>query len=751
MKATEERVDMWTSHSRMNWRKKALLALITTMVAFVVLVVAVAHVVLLPQTKRLEIAATERDLHRFSARISTDLAELRAQLLGYSAWDDTYAFALASTSDFIEKNIGIDALKSGRLSWMGLWNRQGEFLGGVIETKPGEAEEIPQAMVEALTAFLAQTGLPDEAGKFGLRWFGGTLTEVVVLPIVRGDFKGEARGVLVGGRRLAGESLEALIGSEFSSVQFRGSDTTPDLGLEVETPSEGIEVAFIDGERIAGRLKLAPTPGFPGLRIETFSTRPLMRAQERTIRLLTVAVLSGSVAMSAILWLIGERVFVRRLERVRRLVENLGSEKVAMELRGFPGKDEVSQLAQLTGTMALHLQEARKAAEAAAQAKSRFLSTMSHEIRTPLNAVLGYSSLLRSTSLDPKQAEWLQALVTGGEALVGVIGNILDYEKAENGRLELNLKPTKLRSLILDTVTAMAPYAASKELKLESGMETRVPEIVIVDAARLRQVLVNLIANAIKFTHAGSVEVTIAAKSTSAENRLRLEFRVHDTGPGISRELIPRLFTPFTQADDSNTRAHGGVGMGLAICSRLLRAFGGEIHLETTSELGTAFAFSFEANLAEANVAEKVPVTADPTPVHIARHVLVAEDNAVNRALLRTMLRRLGHECEFAVNGIEAFKKMQNLEVDVVLMDVQMPERDGCEATALYRSWERTSERLAPLPIIALTANTLPEDRERCLAVGMVGYLNKPILLTDLRAAIAKYTHDPTIESPSPL
>ncbi len=478
---------------------------------------------------------------------------------------------------------------------------------------------------------------------------------------------------------------------------------------------------------------------------------PPSAAQGHALWHLTLAAIGGAAVMSALLWFIGERVFVRRIEAVRRMVENLGSDKVARQLQLMPGRDEVARLAHLTGTMALHLQDARTAAEAAAQARSRFLATMSHEIRTPLNAVLGYSSLLRSTSLDPKQSEWLEALITGGETLVGVITGILDHEKAQNGTLALRLRPVKIRRLVLDTVSAMAAFAASKELKLESGMETRVPETVVVDTQRLRQVLVHLLTNAIKFTRSGSVELTIASRPTDRPHRVLLEFRVHDTGPGIPAELIPRLFTPFTQGADSQRRLHGGVGMGLALCARLVETFGGRLRLESTSEMGSAFAFSFEADTSENLECEKTPVAADPTPLHQALHVLVAEDNAVNRSLLRTMLKQLGHEVEFAVNGIEAFKRMQNFNIDVVLMDMQMPERDGCEATALYRSWEKTSGRAAPLPIIALTANLLPTDRERCLAVGMNGYLNKPILLSDLRAALARFTHDPTLERPSAL
>lgn len=459
--------------------------------------------------------------------------------------------------------------------------------------------------------------------------------------------------------------------------------------------------------------------------------------------------IGGCLVTSAILWFIGKRMFVGRIRALHGLVENLGSDKVARQLQLMPGRDSVARLAHLTGTMALHLQDSRAAAEAAAQARSRFLATMSHEIRTPLNAVLGYSSLLRTSTLEPKQTEWLDALAKGGETLVGVITNILDYEKARDGTLDLRLKPVKIRSLVLDTVSAMASLAASKELKLESGMETHVPEIVVVDAQRLRQVLVNLLGNAIKFTRSGTVELTIASRPAGKPRRVILEFRVHDTGPGIAAELIPRLFTPFTPGDESRPRLNGGIGIGLALSARLVETFGGRLRLESTSEMGTAFAFSFEADTGETVNADSPPLTADPTPPHQALHVLVAEDNAVNRSLLRTMLKQLGHQVEFAVNGIEAVKRMQNPQIDVVLMDMKMPERDGCEATALYRSWERTSGRDAPLPIIALTANLLPEDRDRCFAVGMNGFLNKPILLSDLRAALARFTHDPVRESPS--
>ncbi|MBP7142695.1 MAG: response regulator [Opitutaceae bacterium] len=476
---------------------------------------------------------------------------------------------------------------------------------------------------------------------------------------------------------------------------------------------------------------------------------PYLMVKSGPVGRIALASIAGATLMAIVLGFLGERLFAARIRALRCLVERLENEKSARELQLYPGGSEVARLARVTGTMALHLLEARKTAEAAALARSRFLSNISHEIRTPLNAVLGYTSLLRSTPLEPKQATWLDSLAAGGETLLSVITNILDYEKAQNGKLDLHRKPVKIRSLILDTVSAMAAFAESKELRLESGMDPRVPEIVVLDTPRLRQVLIHLLTNAIKFTRSGSVELSIASRQASQPGHVLLEFRVHDTGPGIQPDLIPRLFVPFTQGDDSRTRLHGGIGMGLALCSRLVHAMGGNLQLESTSEMGTAFAFSFEAEIRNSLDPEQAPPSDDPTPAHASLRVLVAEDNAVNRGLLRTMLRQLGHEAEFAVNGIEAFKRMQDLRIDVVLMDMQMPERDGCEATALYRSWEKTSDRMAPLPIIALTANVLPSDRKRCLEVGMNGFLNKPILLSDLRAALARFTHDPTLESPS--
>lgn len=733
----------------MNWRKKALLALVSAMTAFVILVVGVAHLVLRPHTEKQEVIATEATLQRLATRVETDLAELRAQALGYSAWDDTYTYAISTSPEFLKKNFSNNALENTRFSWVALWNQEGKYLGSVSKGSGDTLISLPPSTVQALSEVVQASGTPDENGRVGLRWIDGKLTEMALLPIVQSDFKGAARGVFVAGRTLEGGNIAKLTEHEHFTLEFRGGDAVPSLGPNVSTTPSGAEVAFVSSSQIAARMPLKTYPGFPTIRIEIRSERPLLRAQERTIQLLTLAVIGGSCLMSVILWKIGERVFVQRLETLQRHVQYLGSERVARELQKFPGSDEVAQLANLTGTMALHLQEARKAAEAAAQAKSRFLSTMSHEIRTPLNAVLGYSSLLRSTALDPKQIEWLQALVSGGESLVGVISNILDFEKAENGRLEIHPKPTKIRPLILDTVASMAPYAASKELKLESGMEARVPEVLLLDAGRLRQILVNLISNAIKFTASGSVEVTISSTPTENAKKVRLEFKIHDTGPGVAPELIPRLFTPFTQADSSHTRVHGGVGMGLAITSRLVDAFGGEIRLESTSPLGSVFTFHFEAEVADKASVDAAADTLDVTPAaQTPLKVLVAEDNAVNRALIRTMLRQLGHECEFAVNGVEAFRKMQDPRFDVVLMDMQMPERDGCEATALYRSWERTSDRQAPLPIIALTANALPTDRDRCKAVGMDGYLNKPVKLADLRETLIKYTRDPFLESP---
>jgi len=378
------------------------------------------------------------------------------------------------------------------------------------------------------------------------------------------------------------------------------------------------------------------------------------------------------------------------------------------------------------------LERARDAAEALARAKAEFLATVSHEIRTPMNGVVGMTALLLGMPLPAEHRDCVETIRASGEQLLTIINQILDFSRAESGRLELEVRPFDLRAAVGGVLDLLRPQAEAGGLTLTLAVDARLPEHCLGDVTRLRQVVANLVGNAVKFTPAGRVEVRLDAEGGDDAERLYL--RVRDTGIGIPAQSTGRLFQPFSQVDASTARQYGGSGLGLAICRRLCELMGGSITLDSQVGVGTTFHVRLPLRAAAAPVvAGAGPGAAAVAPTAPALRILVAEDNQVNQKVAMFMLARLGYHADLAANGIEAVAAAQRAAYDVVLMDVQMPEMDGIEATQHIRTGVR------PVPrIIAMTANAMPSDREACLAAGMDDYLTKPVRIDALRAALAR-------------
>ncbi len=427
-----------------------------------------------------------------------------------------------------------------------------------------------------------------------------------------------------------------------------------------------------------------------------------------------------TLVVTTAIFLIALRRLIRAAERTRRSSEELAA----------ANRELLQSHATLEQTVAERTQSlvlARDQALMAARARMSFLANMSHELRTPMHAVVGITELLRLRGLDAETHELVDTIGKSGDALVAILDDVLDLAKIEAGRLVVEAAVYQPRGVVDELIALLGAQARGKGVRLSARVHDEVPAHVLGDRTRVRQVLMNLAGNALKFTTAGTVELEVLRGPDEL-----LRFEVHDTGVGVTDEELGRLFQPFIQGDASTSRRYGGTGLGLAISKQLAELMGGAVGARSVPDKGSTFWFTVRAPAKTDPVAVQAPVPREK-PVRTPLRILLAEDDGVNQLLALKMLQLLGYEADLVVNGLDALAALTRTPYDVVLMDVHMPEMDGLEAMRQVRAWAR------PQPwIIVISASALPEDRAAAFAAGANDCLSKPMKVDALEKALAR-------------
>ncbi|EGA66205.1 HAMP domain-containing hybrid sensor histidine kinase/response regulator [Vibrio brasiliensis] len=465
-----------------------------------------------------------------------------------------------------------------------------------------------------------------------------------------------------------------------------------------------------------------------------FETQPIMMmlndAQKAIVGIATMEVVLVALFSFAL-----GTYLTRGLTRLTSAVTTIGHSGPGFQLNE-QAKDEIGDVARAFDDMSAKLEQdykllnaAREDAELSCDSKSRFLASMSHEIRTPMNGVLGILNILEETELSNEQRKLVSTATESGHFLLSVINDILDFTRMESNTLILEDQPFDFRHCVESVVDSFTPTAKAQNLVLHCYIEGSLPGKVRGDINRVKQILLNLIGNAIKFTHQGSVTIKVGSEPL-ADKKVRITCQIQDTGIGIKQSAIEYLFDEFTMVDQTYSRSKEGSGLGLAICRRLCNLMDGEVRVESQPDIGSTFTFDISLPVADELISSPESTDSKPELKYTNVRVLVAEDNRANQLVIREMFKRIGLNIDIAENGRQAIEMVQQYQYDVIFMDISMPEMDGMQACKAIRNLDDPAT--AKLPIIALTAHSLAGDKEKFLASGMNDYLSKPLRASQL-------------------
>lgn len=704
--------------------------------------------VVYPTFESFERESAAQNLLRAQQAVNAELVALEILGREYSEWDHTYDYARGLRSEFVEENLDNTYWKNIDINLMAYFDIDGQMLwGSMLDQSMDREVSIDDVLLQPLSDDHPLLNRSNELeGVSGL-----VLTRLAPLlvasnPILTSSAEGPAVGTLIIGKFLTADRIRSLghrasvdlkvydrripaVAALFDDVEAKIGDISH---TDISTEGDEYVVARQLRDDVFGKLTFL---------LEVKTSKRITDIGRATINTASFFLLATSFFFLLAAWLLMRHWIVAPVESLTQHLLRIKNTGNLNQPFGSDRRDEIGvlasefdQLASKLGSAQAELETARDEALAVSKAKSEFLARMSHEIRTPMNGVLGMIELLNNTPLANTQKRYAQTIHQSADSLLEIINDVLDFSKIESGKMQLESICFDLNSFLSDLIRSIESLAHQKGLTVELILPDGPGLAVYGDPFRLRQVLTNLISNAIKFTDEGAISVCVNAVDADATHK-DIHFTVKDTGIGISRDKQKLIFESFAQEDGSTTRRFGGTGLGLAISKQLLELMGGNIQVKSEPGTGSSFSFhlrmkaSNESNFSESARAlqnEMFKTRVKPAEIGLlSGRVLLAEDNAVNQEVALGMMAGMGVDVVVAKNGDEALNQFKSQTFDVVLMDCQMPVVDGFEATKAIRKFEAETGQ-APVWIVAVTAGAMDGDKQNCLSVGMNDYLSKP-------------------------